>query len=91
MSSRTAVVLLGFGEPEGADQEEVTGFLERIFLANAGLEDQGPGGAEARARFLANARAPALTEIYQAIGRVDPARSGNTCHARHSVPGSIDQ
>ena len=68
MSSRTAVVLLGFGEPEGADQEEVTGFLERIFLANAGLEDKGPGGAEARARFLANARAPALTEIYQAIG-----------------------
>ncbi|GIS80084.1 MAG: hypothetical protein CM1200mP14_16500 [Gammaproteobacteria bacterium] len=41
MSSRTAVVLLGFGEPEGADQEEVTGFLERIFLANAGLEDKG--------------------------------------------------
>ena len=68
MSSRTAVVLLGFGEPEGVDQEEVTGFLERIFLANAGLEDENPGGAEARARFLADARAPALTEIYRAIG-----------------------
>ena len=68
MSSRTAVVLLGFGEPEGVDQEEVTGFLERIFLANAGLEDESPGGAEARARFLADARAPALTEIYRAIG-----------------------
>ena len=68
MSSRTAVVLLGFGEPEGVDQEEVTGFLERIFLANAGLEDENPGGAEARARFLAAARAPALTEIYRAIG-----------------------
>jgi protoheme ferro-lyase len=50
------------------DQEEVTGFLERIFLANAGLEDESPGGAEARARFLADARAPALTDIYRAIG-----------------------
>ena len=68
MSNRTGVVLLGFGEPEGVDLEEVTRFLERIFLANAGLEADVPGGAESRSRFLADARAPALTEVYRAIG-----------------------
>ena len=50
------------------DEDEVTRFLERIFLANASLEDEDEGGPQARARFLASARAPALTKIYRAIG-----------------------
>ena len=68
MNKRTGVVLLGFGEPPGVDEGEVTKFLERIFLANASLEDEDQGGPQARARVLASARAPALTKIYRAIG-----------------------
>ena len=68
MTARTGVVLLGFGEPEGDDPEGVEGFLERIFLANAGLESSVPGGVEARAKALARARAPGLMEVYRSIG-----------------------
>ena len=60
--------MMGFGEPQSVDEDEVTRFLERIFLANANLEDEGQGGPQDRARFLASARAPALTQIYRAIG-----------------------
>ena len=63
--SRLGVVLLAFGEPEGSDPELVIDFLERIFLANRGLE---PGSGAERARQLAEARAPGLMEAYQKIG-----------------------
>ena len=64
----TGVVLIGFGEPEGTDPAEVESFLESIFLAGASLEPGAPGGAEARARTLAKARAPGLAETYRDIG-----------------------
>lgn len=63
--SRLGVVLLAFGEPEGSDSEGVVDFLEAIFLANSGLE---PGSGAERARQLAEARAPALMEVYEKIG-----------------------
>jgi protoporphyrin/coproporphyrin ferrochelatase len=66
---KTAVLLLNFGEPENATLEEVTPYLERIFLANASL--MGPATAEAvreRSRRLAEERAPGLIEEYQRIG-----------------------
>lgn len=63
--SRLGVVLLAFGEPEGSDPEGVVDFLEAIFLANRRLE---PGSGADRARQLAEARAPALMEVYQKIG-----------------------
>ena len=66
MSERVGVVLIGFGEPEHADASQVEAFLTRIFLANAGLEPGAPG--EERARALASARAPSLTEEYKSIG-----------------------
>lgn len=46
--------------------EEVTPFLERIFLQNADLESD--RSARARAAQLAAARAPHLVEAYRAIG-----------------------
>jgi len=63
------VVLLNFGEPEDPTLENVTPFLERIFLANAALE----GGTtkpiqEERSRELAAARAPELVHTYREIG-----------------------
>ena len=63
--SRVGVVLLAFGEPEGSDPEGVVDFLEAIFLANRRLE---PGSGVQRARQLAEARAPALMEVYEKIG-----------------------
>lgn len=59
------VLLLNFGEPERAERSEVVAYLERIFLANASLEG---GDAHARARDLAERRAPGLIEEYEAIG-----------------------
>ena len=64
----TGVVLIGFGEPEGTDIAEIEAFLESIFLAGAALEPSARGGAEGRARTLAEARAPELAEIYRSIG-----------------------
>ncbi|MGH7475635.1 MAG: ferrochelatase [Longimicrobiales bacterium] len=67
--SRTAVLLLNFGEPESATQEEVVPFLERIFLTNAALEDgTDRDDARRRSRQLAEQRAPTLIEAYRAIG-----------------------
>ena len=68
-ASRSAVLLLNFGEPSTPDPAEVTPFLERIFLANARLE---PGddaaAARARSRELAARRTPGLVEAYARIG-----------------------
>lgn len=65
---RTGILLLGFGEPETSDESEVEAFLERIFLAGSSLEPEARGGAQSRARALAQARAPGLTETYRRIG-----------------------
>lgn len=59
------ILLLNFGEPERLEHDEIVAFLERIFLANASLEE---GDAAARARELAIRRAPGLLEEYKAIG-----------------------
>ena len=66
MSGGVGVVLIGFGEPEHADLSQVEGFLTRIFLANADLDPSESG--EERARAMASARAPGLTEEYESIG-----------------------
>jgi len=66
---KTAVLVLNFGEPEEPTLEEVTPFLERIFIQNASLET--PRTAEEareRSRALAEERAPGLIEEYQEIG-----------------------
>ncbi len=63
---KTAVLLINFGEPTDPVLEEVTPFLERIFLQNADLERN--RSARARAAQLAEARAPHLVEAYRAIG-----------------------
>ena len=63
--SRIGVVLLAFGEPEGSDPGDVVDFLVAIFLANRSLE---PGSGAQRARQLAEARAPALMQVYERIG-----------------------
>ena len=67
--ARPAVLLLNFGEPSAPDPDEVTPFLERIFLANARLE---PGGgavaARRRSRELAARRTPGLVKTYERIG-----------------------
>ena len=63
---RIAVLLINFGEPAEPVLEEVTPFLERIFLQNADLESDRSAGA--RAAQLAAARAPHLVEAYRAIG-----------------------
>lgn len=60
------IVVINFGEPAEPTLEQVRPFLERIFLQNAGLE---PGeSARARARQLADDRAPSLIDEYRAIG-----------------------
>ncbi len=62
-------MLLNFGEPARAALEEVVPFLERIFLANAGLEGAAsPEAVRARCRQLAERRAPQLIQEYEAIG-----------------------
>ena len=63
---RIAVLLINFGEPAEPVLEEVTPFLERIFLQNADLERD--RSAHARAAQLAENRAPHLVEAYRAIG-----------------------
>ncbi len=63
---RIAVLLINFGEPSEPVLEEVTPFLERIFLQNANLERD--RSARARAAQLAADRAPHLVEAYRAIG-----------------------
>ncbi len=66
---KTAVIALHFGEPRKATLEEVVPFLERIFLANANLEDLPDQAArERRSRELAERRAPSLIEEYEEIG-----------------------
>jgi len=63
------VVLLNFGEPDTGSLEQVVPYLERIFVANAGLEPGRPiEGIRRRARELAEARAPGLVEEYRKIG-----------------------
>ena len=63
---KIAVLLINFGEPAEPVLEEVTPFLERIFLQNADLEAD--RSARSRAAQLAAARAPQLVEAYRAIG-----------------------
>lgn len=66
---KTGVILLNFGEPSEATMEAVVPFLERIFLANTSLEGrQSEAAARARARQLAERRAPGLIEEYRRIG-----------------------
>lgn len=66
---KTGVVVMSFGEPEKATLETVVPFLERIFAANASLEQKGdPEAARTRSRELAERRAPGLIEEYEEIG-----------------------
>jgi len=65
----TGVVLLNFGEPAEPERERVVDYLERIFYANADLEDaDSEEAASERARKLAQRRAPGLLEEYEEIG-----------------------
>lgn len=65
----TGVVLLNFGEPVEPTHESVMDYLERIFIANADLEDATtPGAARERSRELAERRAPALLAEYEELG-----------------------
>lgn len=66
---KIGVILLNFGEPEHATMEEVVPFLERIFSINSSLERHAnPEQARARARQLAEQRAPGLVAEYREIG-----------------------
>lgn len=66
---KTGVMVLNFGEPEEATKETVEPFLERIFLANAGLGGPStPEESAARSKKMAEARAPGLIEEYREIG-----------------------
>ena len=66
---RPAVLLLNFGEPQGADPSAVTRFLERIFQANARLEPHmDMAAARERSRELARRRTPGLLAVYERIG-----------------------
>jgi ferrochelatase len=62
---KSGVILLNFGEPSHPERAAVTAYLERIFLANARLE---PDAARARARELAERRAPGLMAEYGEMG-----------------------
>jgi ferrochelatase len=65
----TGVVLLNFGEPAEPRRDAVLDYLERIFLANARLEEADTDEERReRARELAKRRAPGLIEEYEAIG-----------------------
>jgi ferrochelatase len=65
----TGVVLLNFGEPSEPDREAVVDYLERIFMANADLEEyDSKEAARERSRKLAERRAPGLIEEYEEIG-----------------------
>lgn len=63
---RVGVILLNFGEPERPERADVAAYLERIFLANMRLEPA--AAAAARARDLAERRAPGLLAEYAAMG-----------------------
>jgi protoporphyrin/coproporphyrin ferrochelatase len=65
---KSAILLLNFGEPENATLEEVVPFLERIFNINTSLEEKEGAEGRARARKLAELRAPGLIEEYEMIG-----------------------
>jgi len=65
----TGVLLLNFGEPAEPNREAVLDYLERIFLANARLEEADTEAEKReRARELARRRAPGLIEEYEEIG-----------------------
>jgi ferrochelatase len=64
----TGVVVLNFGEPSEPERDRVVDYLERIFYANADLEEGSEEEAHERARQLAKRRAPGLIEEYEAIG-----------------------
>jgi ferrochelatase len=65
----TGVLVLNFGEPAEPTEEAVIPYLERIFFQNAALEDADTEAeAHERSRQLAERRAPALLEEYEAIG-----------------------
>ena len=65
----TGVVLLNFGEPSEPKREPVVDYLERIFMANADLEEyDSEAAARERSRKLAERRAPGLLEEYEEIG-----------------------
>ncbi|MEX1257593.1 MAG: ferrochelatase [Gemmatimonadota bacterium] len=66
---KLGILVLNFGEPAEATPGQVIPFLERIFLANAGLEDPSdPDAGRRRSRELAERRAPGLIEEYREIG-----------------------
>lgn len=65
---KAGVILINFGEPAVPDRDAVVAYLERIFLANARLEQDADGTARERARQLAERRAPGLLEEYRAMG-----------------------
>ena len=66
---KTGVVLLNFGEPAEPEEAQVVAYLERIFAANATLEDHPSEAAlRERNRELAERRAPGLLEEYREIG-----------------------
>jgi ferrochelatase len=65
----TGVVLLNFGEPSEPERKPVVDYLERIFMANADLEEyDSKEAARERSRKLAERRAPGLLEEYEEIG-----------------------
>jgi ferrochelatase len=65
----TGIVILNFGEPATPERDRVVDYLERIFYANADLEDADTDEqARKRARKLAQRRAPGLIEEYEEIG-----------------------
>ena len=67
-SETVGVLFINFGEPDEPTPEKVIPFLERIFLQNGALERFSGEEAKARARELAERRAPGLIEEYEAIG-----------------------
>ena len=78
--SRVGIVTLNFGEPARADMAEVVPFLERIFWINRSLEQSDAETARARARQLANDRAPGLIAEYELIGG-SPMNAQSDAHA----------
>ncbi|SDJ78548.1 ferrochelatase [Halovenus aranensis] len=65
----TGIVLLNFGEPGEPERDRVVAYLERIFFANADLEEADTEEeARERAHQLAQRRAPGLIEEYEEIG-----------------------
>lgn len=66
---KAGVVTLVFGEPERPSREEVLRYLERIFLANASLEEfESEEEMRRRSRELAERRVSGLLEEYREIG-----------------------